>query len=263
VGKTWLSALIMIKISLSPFAFGNMSWYVLFYSLGGGVVLTSVWLLVKKGLLPSYRLVMLFVPVIVLFAVFFARLFYVIDMREYYAQFPEQIFSLNGLFMNGALFGAACSLWLCSRAAKVSFGRCMDAITPAIIVGQILGRVGCFLNGCCYGLETDLIWGITYTHNPRFIGDGAAYHPWQIYEIMFLLVTLGVITLLKPKLKTPGLIFATFLEMYSVWRLAGGFLRPRGDFFLGLQQAQVVSLVVLAFSVAFLRRRADRHKTLS
>jgi phosphatidylglycerol---prolipoprotein diacylglyceryl transferase len=245
----------MIKIGLSPYAFGNITWYLIFYSLGGAVVISSIWLLVKKGILPSYRFVFVFAPVTVLFAVLFARLFYVIDMRAYYAQFPEKIFSLGGLYMNGALFGAACSLWLCSRAAKASFGSSMDAITPAIIIGQMLGRVGCLLNGCCYGIETNLPWGITYTHNASLINTGVAHHPWQIYEILVLLVTLGVIIMLKPKLQSPGLIFALFLAMYSLWRFAGGFLRPPGNFLLGLQQAQVLSFFFLVFSVFFLWRR--------
>jgi phosphatidylglycerol:prolipoprotein diacylglycerol transferase len=199
----------------------------------------------------------------VIFGVLFARLFYVIDGWEYYTRFPEKIFSLSGLYMNGALFGAACALWLCSWAAKVSFGCCMDAITPAIIVGQMLGRVGCFLNGCCVGIPTNLPWGISYTHNAGSIGAGIAYHPWQIYEILVLLVILVVLNRLKPKLKAPGLLFALFLALYAIWRLAGGFLRPRGDFFLGLQQAQVVSLVVIVFSVSFLWRRAVRQNILS
>ncbi len=253
----------MINISLSPFAFGNLSWYVLFYSLGGSVVLTSIWRLVKKGLLPSYRFVLLFAPITVLLALLFARLLYVLDGWNYYTQFPAQMFSLSGLYMNGALFGAACSLWLCSRAAKVSFGRCIDAITPAIIIGQILGRVGCFLNGCCVGIPTNLPWDISYTRNTISAVAGITYHPWQIYEILVLVVTLMVVNRLKPKLKTPGSIFALFLAMYALWRFAGGFLRPRGDLFLGLQQAQVVSFFVLMLSVLFLWRRTVRLTTTS
>ena len=231
--------------------------------MGGAVVICSIWLLVKKGILPSYRFVFLIAVVTVLFGLLFARLFYVIDGWKYYTRFPEKIFTLDGLYMNGALFGAAFAMLLASRLAKVNFGSCMDAITPGIIVGQMCGRVGCFLNGCCYGIKTSLPWGITYTHNPRFSDAGNYYHPWQIYEILVLLVILGIIIGLKPKLKTPGVIFALFLALYAMWRLAGGFLRPPGDLFLGLQQAQVVSLVVLVFSVAFLWRRAVMKKNIS
>jgi phosphatidylglycerol---prolipoprotein diacylglyceryl transferase len=252
----------MLNIGLSPYAFGNITWYVIFYSMGGALVICAIWLLVKQGILPSYRFVSLFAPVTVIFGVLFARLFYVIDRWEYYAQFPGKLFSLNGIYMNGALCGAAFALWLCSRVANVNFGRCVDAVTPSIIVGQMLGRVGCFLNGCCYGIETDLPWGITYTQNVSFAKTGVAYHPWQIYEILVLLVTLGIITRLKPKLKAPGLIFAHFLAMYSVWRFAGGFLRTPGGFFLGLQQAQVVSLVVLVLSVSFIWRGIVKQKHL-
>jgi phosphatidylglycerol---prolipoprotein diacylglyceryl transferase len=253
----------MIKIGLSPIAFGNVSWWILFYSMGGAVVICSVWLLVKKGILPSYRFVILFALVTVLLSLLFARLFYVIDMREYYARFPEQIFSLNGLYMNGALLGAAGAMWLCSRVARVNFGSCIDAIVPGIIAGQMLGRVGCFLNGCCYGITTNLPWGITYTHKSSSVDASIYYHPWQIYEIVVLVAILWVLSRLKLKLKAPGLPFILFLTMYSTWRLAGGFLRPREDFFLGLQQAQVVSIAILVLSAIFLWHWAVKQKTVS
>jgi len=250
----------MIEIGISPLAIGNLSWYVLFYSMGGAVVMCSIWLLVKKRIVPSHRFTFLIAGTTVLFSILFARLFYIIDGWQYYSQFPEKIFNLDGLYMAGALFGAACAIGLGSRLARVRFGMSMDAVTTGIIVSQMLGRAGCLLNGCCYGIKTDLPWGIVYTNNAGFINNGTVYHPWQIYEISVLLVILGIVIGLKPKLKTPGLIFALFLGLYSIWRLAGGFLRERGDLFWGLQQAQLVSMVVLVFIAAFLCKSAVSKK---
>jgi phosphatidylglycerol---prolipoprotein diacylglyceryl transferase len=253
----------MIEIGISPLAIGNLSWYVLFYSMGGAVVMSFIWLLVKKRILPSHRFTLLIAVATVLFSILFARLFYVIDGWQYFSQFPEKIFKLDGLYMNGALFGAACAIWIGSRLARVSFGMIMDAVTPGIIAGQMCGRIGCLLNGCCYGIKTDLLWGITYTNNAGFINNGTAYHPWQAYEILILLVILGTVIGLKPKHATPGLIFVLFMGLYSIWRLAGGFLRVPGDLFWGLQQAQVISLAVLVFSTAFLCQSAVRQKSFS
>ena len=252
----------IIKISMSPFAFGNISWWVLLWSLGGAVIISWAWLQAKKGVLPSYRIVFSAALVMMLLGLLFARLFYVIDQWAYYVQFPSRIMGINGLYINGAIIGAVCGLWLYSRSGKLNFGKCADVIIPGVIAGQIIGRVGCLINGCCHGIETNLPWGIVYTNNASAATTGIAYHPWQIYEMLVLIMIMVIVVRLKTKTRTTGLLFAIYLAIYSIWRFAGGFLRPDKISFLGLQQAQIVALVLLIFTLPFLWRSTVRQNIL-
>jgi phosphatidylglycerol:prolipoprotein diacylglycerol transferase len=192
--------------------------------------------------------------------VLFARLFHVIDMWWYYRQFPERIIGFAGFSIYGAILGAILGLWLYCRVARLNFGHFVDVLTPAIIVGQMIGRVGCVLNGCCHGTITTLPWAIVYTDDASHASVGYPYHPWPIYEIAVLLLILGMVIRLKPRMKPAGSLFALYLAAYAAWRFTGGFLRPEAPFILGLQQPQVVALVVLALTVSFLWRKTFRRK---
>jgi phosphatidylglycerol---prolipoprotein diacylglyceryl transferase len=252
----------IIKISINPFAFGDISWWVILYSLGGAFIISWAWLQVKRGRLPSYRAVIIAAFVMVPFGFLFARFFHVLDKWEYYVRFPERIIGVDGLYINGAILGAACGLLLYCRMARLNFGICADVMTPGIIVGQAVGRVGCLITGCCHGINTNLPWGIVYTNYASAAEVGVIYHPWQLYEILVLIMILGVVIALKQKARTEGLLFALYLAIYSIWRFAGGFLRPSQPFLGGLQQAQVVALAVLAVTLPFLWRKAVGQKAL-
>ncbi|MFH0914615.1 MAG: prolipoprotein diacylglyceryl transferase family protein, partial [Chloroflexota bacterium] len=167
----------------------------------------------------------------------------------------ELIISAEGLTIWGAVLGAALGIWIFSRFAKFNFGYFADLITPGIIIAQAIGRVGCTLNGCCYGAETSCPWGIVYTNPESYAPIGVAVHPTQIYEILFLMLMLGVLLKLRGRFQPDSSLFLIYLGMYSLWRLGIGFLREGTPFLSNFQEAQVISLVVLAIVVPLLTYR--------
>lgn len=254
----------MITINISPIAFtiGNLEvrWYGIMIALA--IVVLILWTLwqVKKGAKVTYDTVFTAALIGIPSGVIFSRLLHVIDDWEYYREHLNQVIGAEGLTIYGAVLGAALGIWIYSRFSKVHFGYFADLLTPGIILAQAIGRVGCTLNGCCYGIEADLPWCFVYTDPQSFAPIGVATHPTTVYEIIFLLVLFGVILKLKGRFVPDGSLFLVYLSLYSLWRLGIDYLREGTPFLFGLHQAQVIALVVLAIAIPLLAYRTRRVK---
>ena len=126
---------------------------------------------------------------------------------------------------------------------------------PGIILAQAIGKVGCTLNGCCYGGETAAFCAIVYTHPESFGPIGVPVHPTQIYEIIYNLIVFAVLVRLRGRFKPDGSLFLIYLSLYSLWRFGISFLREGTPFLFGLQEAQVIALIVLAIAISLLAFR--------
>jgi phosphatidylglycerol:prolipoprotein diacylglycerol transferase len=257
----------LINIGISPIAFTigpvEIRWYGIMIALA--VLTVVLWVLweVRRGAKISYDTVFTAALVSIPSAVIFSRLLHVIDKWGDYSQNPGQIIGFSGLTIYGAILGATLAVWLYSRVSKFQFGYFADLVAPGIILAQAVGRVGCTLNGCCYGVPTSLPWGVVYT-NPDSMGYNASFlllpgtglHPTQIYEIIYNLLVFALLVALRGRLKPDGSLFLVYLGMYSLWRFVVGFIRDGAPFlFTPLHQAQVIGLIVLAIVVPILALR--------
>ena len=248
----------MITISINPIlTIGPISvrWYGIMVALAVlTVVLWTLWQARRKGNIP-YDTVFTVALVGIPSGIIFAKLLHVIDLWEYYIQNPGLIISGAGLTAWGAVLGAALGIWIYSRVSKFQFGYLADLIAPGIILAQAVGRIGCTINGCCYGLPTSLPWGIVYTHPNSLAPLGVAVHPTQVYEIIFNLLAFGLLFTLRGRLKPDGSLFLVYLSLYSLWRLGIDFLREGTPFLFGLHQAQVIAIIILAIAIPVLAMR--------
>ena len=96
-----------------------------------------------------------------------ARLFYIVEYRQQYfrGSLRETLvavinLSQGGLVVYGSIFGGALALMLFTRKYRVPGLALTDLIAPAVLLGVSLGRIGCFLNGCCYGGVCELPWAV-------------------------------------------------------------------------------------------------------
>ncbi len=177
-----------------------------------------------------------------------------------YTRYPAQIIGGAGLTIWGAILGAAIGIWIYSRLSKFNFGYLADLIVPGLILAQAIGRVGCTINGCCYGTETSLPWAIVYT-NPNSLGPlGVPTHPTTVYEIIYLMLMFGITLPLRNRLKPDGSLFLVYLSLYSAWRLGIDFLRTGSPFLFGLHQSQFISIIVLAIVIPLLALRTRQEK---
>jgi len=246
----------MIEIGINPVAFtiGSMSirWYGIMVALA--IVALVLWILwqVKRGANVSYETVFTAALVGIPSGIIVSRLLHIIDGWDYYSQNLGQIIGAEGLTIYGAVLGAALGIWIYSKFSKFQFGYFADLLAPGIILAQAIGRIGCTINGCCYGIETSLPWGFVYTHPDSFAPLGKAVHPTQVYELIFCLIIFAVLLGLRGRFKPDGSLFLIYLGLYSLWRIGFDFLREGTPFLLGLHQAQVIAIIVLAIAVPML-----------
>ncbi len=252
----------MIEININPVAFDigiKIYWYGIIVALA--VLVLILWMMreTKRAVGFSYEPVVTGALVALLSGIIISKLLHVIDMWDYYIQNPGQIFSLAGLTIYGAVLGGSLGVWIYSKVKKYPFGHVVDLVAPGIILAQAIGRVGCTINGCCYGMPTSLPWGVIYTHPDSvaygaslFLPPGMGLHPTQVYELIYNLIVFGVLFKLRGRLKPDGSLFLLYLSLYAAWRLGIGFLREGTPFVFSLQQAQFLSIIVLAITISVL-----------
>jgi phosphatidylglycerol:prolipoprotein diacylglycerol transferase len=239
-----------IEINIDPVAFtiGSIAvrWYGVTMAIGVMVLIGWASLQVRRGAKITFDTMLGAALVGMPSGIIVARLLHVIDQWEYYGRYPGQIIGGEGLTIYGAILGAALGVWVYSRFTRINFLYVADMITPGILLAQAIGRVGCVINGCCFGEKaTNLPWGVIYRNSDCYAGEylDVPVHPTHAYEILFLLLLFAVILVFRSKFKPVGAQFLFYLGMYGLWRIAVGYLRINDPFLLGLEQAQFIGLV--------------------
>jgi phosphatidylglycerol:prolipoprotein diacylglycerol transferase len=147
---------------------------------------------------------------------------------------------------------------------KISFWLIGDVIAPGAILAQAIGRIGCLLNGCCYGLPTSLPWGVVYTNPGSYCPLDESFQPTQIYHLIWNLIGFGILWSLRRRLKPQGSLFLLYLALYAAGDLAIRFVRVgepfRSGMLFNLQQAQLIGIVILLVTVPWLIVRMLRAR---
>jgi phosphatidylglycerol:prolipoprotein diacylglycerol transferase len=244
----------------------ELRWYGVAIALAvAAAVLVGAWQAKKKGI--SSDDIYLLAPWVLVSGLVGARLFHVVDNFGYYSAHPLQIIALQqgGLAIWGGLAGGGIAGVIFAKIRHIPLGRLVDALVPALLVAQIIGRFGCIINGDAYGGVTNLPWAFIYTNPNALIPAnllGLPTHPYPVYEIIWNAISLAVVFRLERYFKTDGLLFLSYLSLYSIGRFALTFVRQEKVLFWGLEQAQVLALAVLIASLAvffYLWRRARRN----
>ncbi len=152
-----------------------------------------------------------------------SRLFYVYFYEwEYYSQHLLAILDLRrqGLVFYGSIIGGVLGVLLYLKTKKTSFWEISDLFAPYLALGEAIGRIGCFLNGCCYGQPTALPWGIVF---PGL--DAVPRHPTQIYSTLLGLGLFVFLTWFYRRRKFQGQVFLVYVMGYAVLRFIVEFFR--------------------------------------
>jgi phosphatidylglycerol:prolipoprotein diacylglycerol transferase len=202
-----------------------------------------------------------------------ARGLYVLTHPEGIHHFSDVMRSWQGgnVFYGCILGGLTGSLIYWFR-RPFPFWPMTDVAAPAVAIGAALGRIGCFLNGCCHGAVCDLPWAVTFpagSHawvrqaNAGLITPDAArslpVHPTQLYASLAAFVVLAMILAYFPRRKRPGEAMALLMILYSVTRWPIEALRgDESALFAGMTLSQNISIGLFLCGLALwvgLRRR--------
>jgi len=191
-----------------------------------------------------------------------ARLLYVVMNLDYYITYPKEIFALwhGGLVYVGGIVGGIIGGVIYIRAKGMPGWRVADLIAPLIALGHGIGRIGCFLNGCCYGKPTNLPWGVVFKAESEagHAFPGIPIHPTQLYESLVEFAIFIVLTLYERKKRVDGSLILLYVLLYGTARFMLEYLRadaPHTPFGLTIFQIGVLPVMVIA---AFLLWRLRR-----
>ena len=181
------------------------------------------------------------------------------DFRTFRAD-PRELLTLarsGGVFYGGLILAVIVALWYIRRVGLPLWTTC-DVFAPGIALGHVVGRVGCFFAGCCYGKPTMKPWGITFTDPlaQSNVGTplGIPLHPTQLYEAGAELLILIVLLVTERKGRPfPGRTFWLYMLLYAITRFIIEFFRgdERGTVFM-FSTSQFISLLLAPLAIAML-----------
>jgi len=170
---------------------------------------------------------------LIIFSVIGARLSYVLSFPDQFLKNPISILFVQegGLaFFGGFLFAVGCVFYY-ARIKKLDLFKLLDVLSPGTAIGYSIGRIGCYLNGCCYGIS---IFGIQ--------------HPTQVYSsISGLMVFFLALTIYRKK-KYDGQVFWSSLCLYTLLRSVIEFFRFSPIHLLIVTPSQAISAIVFVIT---------------
>lgn len=205
-----------------------------------------------------------------------ARVFYVIQYFENYRDNLFGIFKVyeGGLVYYGGLFAAIVTLFVFARKHRLSFLKILDIVTPSTILGLGFGRIGCFLNGCCFGkVAPHVPWAIQFPRtmdktgiidgSPAFLhqyelglvqlSDTHAFpiHPTQLYSFLADVALFFILSVFFKYRKRNGEVFLLFGIGYPIIRFCMELLRNDTPLFFNLFSiAQIISIPMFVISAS-------------
>lgn len=190
-----------------------------------------------------------------------ARIYYILLHSEEFT--PNLIRTVHlvkfpGLAFHGGLVLGSIAVVVFLIKNKLLFWQTADILALGFSLGQAIARIGCFFNGCCYGLRTNLFWGVYF---PGVVGKR---HPAQIYEaildflIFYLLLFIYKKNLNRVKEKYGKIVLLSFI-LSSLARFAIEFLRGDSVYWQGFRLAQIVSgvIFIIALVIAIIRYKIE------
>ncbi len=197
-----------------------------------------------------------------------AKLYLIISKLSFFIKNPNtigEVIKSGGVFYGGLIAGILFSLWY-TRLFKIDFKKLGDVLAAPVALGHSIGRIGCFLGGCCYGSLCSLPWAV------EFPGHSSPVHPTQIYESILNFLNFIFLLIIFKKRKFDGQVFLIYLINYSMIRFIVEFFRgdpERGylNLFPGSSSLnpsipQIISLIIIFISVLSYRKLKNQSSRL-
>ena len=178
--------------------------------------------------------------IIVLCAIIGSRLLYVVTHLEQFRGRWTDTFNpfqsngeigISGLTMLGGVVLSAVAIVVFCVVKNINLLRLLDSLSPAFGIGIFITRIGCFLNGCCFGKPSDLPWSVVFplTSPAGYTLQGLHLHPTQLYSSLYGILITVILVILDRKKRFDGFIVSIFLVFYGASRFLVDYVRYYED----------------------------------
>lgn len=176
--------------------------------------------------------------------------FHKVNSISFFLECILEIF--GGSVFYGGLIGGLITAYIYMSIKKLKIDFFSDLLTPVIPLFHMFGRIGCFLSGCCYGIESKV--GFVYKHSLIESANNVRRFPIQLVEVFYNLLLFITLTYLSKVEKLKGRLIYIYLILYSIGRFIFEFFR--GDayrgFIFGMSTSQFISIILFGFSIIML-----------
>ena len=217
----------------------------------------------KEGLDPQKILDLSFY--ILVSSILGARLLFLIVEYKYFLSNPVEAlkFWKGGLVYYGGLFGAVLVAFYFIKKNPMPLWKVADIAAPSLAIGQAIGRWGCFFAGCCYGLQSDLPWAITFTDGRSLAPLNIPLHPTQVYLSLNALFIFSVLIWVRKRKSFDGQLFWLYGILYSIGRFLIEFFRGDERGFTiedVLSTSQFIGIFILSLSIFMLVKLRNKNR---
>jgi phosphatidylglycerol---prolipoprotein diacylglyceryl transferase len=284
----------------STYTFPHVAIYMYGFMLMVAFVIGTIWIINEgKKAKPPVEIdtVLDLMVFIIIGSILGARIVYVLTQWGEFKDNLKEIFQITqgGLSIHGGIIGAMIFGWIYARVKKLDYWRLVDIVIPAVPLGMFFGRIGCFLNGCCFGIKCldtfplrvkfpdaaywtahGMVPALAQLYDAGLAAAGQYYrHPAQLYESVGALAIFFYMLSFKKHLKFKGHAFLMFVWLYSLLRFFvenyrfGDPTTGKGSSVVlwnAITMAQVASLIFAIVALILmqdLKRRAVLAKMLS
>ena len=196
-----------------------------------------------------------------------ARIYYVLFEFNYYKNYPLDIIKVweGGLAIHGGIIAGFFCLIYFTKKNKINMLKMLDILVVSLILGQIIGRWGNFMNGEAYGPITSLNF-LKSIHLPKFIIDGmyidgAYHHPTFLYESLWNLIGfIAMLIIRNTKINRLGLLTSIYFIWYGIGRFLIESLRTDSLMLFNIKIAQAISIIFILIGIGVLIYSIKREK---
>jgi phosphatidylglycerol:prolipoprotein diacylglycerol transferase len=259
----------MISISIDPIIFSighfHLRWYGLIISIA---LLIGIWLAIRETGRKGFNndVIIDSVAWIIIAGFIGARLFHVIDhWSDVFAANPIRslYFWEGGLAIWGGVLGGLIAATILAKIEHWKLSRLLDALVPGVVLAQAIGRFACIITGDSIGKETSGPFGFAYTSPNAMVPElGVYYTPTPVFEILMNLTIFSLLWSLRKKGLQDGVLTLIYLVLYSSIRFFIAFTSSYQIVAFGLNQAQIISILVFTISLPLLLFRHFKKQPL-
>jgi phosphatidylglycerol:prolipoprotein diacylglycerol transferase len=246
------------EISIGSFEIES---YTVCYLLAFGIVTVLLRSEFKRRLY-SLKLFIGFFITGLFFGLLGSKIYYVIENWEAFTIDPNHIiFTISGSAWFGGFILGGSAILIFLRINKLPILKFLDMLAPIIPLGQVFGRLGCFLAGCCYGTPSDGPWAVLFPNT--IYPPQVRVHPTQLYEMIISLMIFMLLQRLKNKNLKGGILIGLYLVLAGIGRLFIEFYRINPKIIAQLSAPQLFSVLSILLGLFFVLKSNESNKIVT